>query len=719
MSTDGHTLSEAASKALLREFGVPMAPEREVHDPAAAAAGAAEVGFPVVVKLCGDAIAHKTERGLVKLRLADASAVEAAAAELLAKATPADGDVSLLVAPMIAGNRELIAGVVRDPQFGANVMLGVGGILAEAVADVVFRPVPLSDVDALEMIDQLATQKLLGEFRGEAAVDRSSLAAVLMGLSALAAARADVVSVDVNPLIVTAQGAPVAVDALVELGEPSRPISAGRARPTDEQFRALFEPRGVLVTGASSHPGKFGFVSVHNILANGYAGAVHGTNLSGEEVLGVRTVADIESLPEGEIDLVFVCTPASANPDLLRACAAKGVKAAFLTSAGYGEAGEEGRAAEDALVALADELGILLAGPNGQGVVSTPAHLCAQIVAPYPPAGRIAVASQSGNFVSSFLNYARQTGVGISRAVSAGNAAAVTPADYLDWYADDDATAVSLAYVEGIVDGRGLLDCFTSVTARKPLVVVKGGATANGARAAASHTGALAADDKVFDGACRQAGVTRAATVEEAFEVAATFATQPLPKGPNTVVRTTAGGWGVVTSDAIARDGRLTLMALPDDLRAQIDTKLPPRWSRNNPVDCVGGETRDTIPEVMEMIAAHPSVDAVVYLGLGIQSNQARMMRESMFYPDHGLERIVAYHERQDERFAEAAAELSQRYGKPILTATELAVADPDNAGPRAVRATGRLCYASGNRAVTALGHLWQYAQYRQRRGLD
>jgi len=719
MTSHGTTLSEAASKALLREFGVPMADEREVNDPAAAAAAAAQLGFPVVIKLCGDAIAHKTERGLVKLRLGDAAAAQSAAAELLSKATADDGDVSLLVAPMISGNRELIAGIVRDPQFGANVMLGVGGVLAEAVADVVFRPVPLGALDADEMIAALAMQKLLGEFRGEAAVDRSALAAVLMGLSALAAARPDVASVDVNPLIVRADGAPVAVDALVELGEPDTSSASRRQRPTDEQFRALFDPKGVLVTGASTHPGKFGFVSLHNILASGYAGRVYGTNLQGEEVLGIRTVADIAELPEGEIDLVFVCTPASANPSMLRACAAKGVKAAFLTSAGYGEAGDEGRIAEAELVALADELGILLAGPNGQGVVSTPANLCAQIVAPFPPAGRIGVASQSGNFVSSFLNYSRQTGVGISRAVSAGNAAAVTPADYLDWYAGDDATSVSLAYVEGITDGRGLLERFASVAARKPLVVVKGGATEGGARAAASHTGALAADDKVFDGACRQAGVTRAVTVEEAFEAAATFATQPLPKGPNTIVLTTAGGWGVVTSDAIMRDGRLMLMELPADLQAQIDTKLPPRWSRNNPVDCAGGEVRDTIPEVMEMIAAHPDVHAIVYLGIGIQSNQARLMKEGKFHPGNGLERIVAYHERQDERFAEAAHELSVRYDKPILTATELAVADPDNAGPRAVRASGRLCYASGNRAVTALGHLWQYAQFRESRGLN
>ncbi len=709
------TMSEAASKALLRDYGVPIAAEREVTTAVEAAVAAAELGFPVVAKLCGDAIAHKTERGLVRLRLADAGAVEQAASELLAAATPADGAVSVLVAPMVSGNRELIAGVVRDPQFGANVMLGVGGILAEAIADVVFRPVPISAVDAAEMIDQLATQKLLGEFRGEAAVDRERLAAVLLGLSAAAAARPDIAGIDVNPLIVRSDGTPIAVDALVVLGAPTAPTALlphARPRPTDEQFRALFEPAGVLVAGASTHPGKFGFVSLHNILAAGYRGEVHGTNLQGEEVLGIRTVADVDALPDGAIDLVFVCTPASANVELLRACARKGVKAAFVTSAGYGEAGEEGRRAEAELVALADELGILVAGPNGQGVVSTPANLCAQIVAPYPPAGAIAVASQSGNFVSSFLNYARQTGVGISRAVSAGNAAAVTPADYLDCYADDPATAVSLAYVEGIVDGRSLLDRFASVAARKPLVVVKGGATEAGAKAAASHTGALAADDTVFDGACRQAGVTRAATVEEAFEAAATFATQPLPAGPNVVVLTTAGGWGVVTSDAIHREPGLSLLALPDDLRAQIDTKLPPRWSRSNPVDCAGGEVRDTIPEVMELIAAHPAVHSIVYLGLGIQSNQARLMREGGFHPDHGLARIVEYHERQDRRFAEAAHELSVRYGKPILTATELAVADPDNPGPTAVRATGRLCYASGNRAVVALGHLTRRAAF-------
>lgn len=210
------TLSEADSKARLREHGVPVAAERLVHTPDDAVAAAESLGFPVVVKLCGPSIAHKTERGLVRLGLRDGAAVRDAAAELLAAASPGDGDVGVLVGEMVHGNRELIAGLVRDPQFGPCVMLGVGGILAEAVADVAFRLVPLTETDASELIEDLRTRALLGEFRGEPAVDRSKLVDVLVGLSRLAESDPTVVSADVNPLIVR-DGVPIAVDALVEL----------------------------------------------------------------------------------------------------------------------------------------------------------------------------------------------------------------------------------------------------------------------------------------------------------------------------------------------------------------------------------------------------------------------------------------------------------------------------------------------------------------------
>src|SRR4051794_18076737 len=212
----GRTLSEAESKRLLRDHGVPILDERVVTTPEEAVEAAAELGYPVVAKLCGDAIAHKTERGLVRLDLTDADQLTAATRDLLARATPADGEVGVLVAPMVHGNRELIAGLSDDPQFGMTVMLGVGGILAEALADVSFRLVPITRIDAEDMIDDLATQRLLGPFRGEPAVDRERLIDVLVGLSDAAVARPEIASVDVNPMIVV-DGVPIAVDALVEV----------------------------------------------------------------------------------------------------------------------------------------------------------------------------------------------------------------------------------------------------------------------------------------------------------------------------------------------------------------------------------------------------------------------------------------------------------------------------------------------------------------------
>jgi acetate---CoA ligase (ADP-forming) subunit beta len=210
------TLSEAASKELLGRFGVPFPAEQVVANADGAVAAAAALGYPVVVKLGGDAIAHKTERGLVRLALGSAEQVGDAAHALLATTTPEDGEVHLLVAPMLRATRELIAGLHRDPQFGMTVMLGVGGVLAEAVADVTFRLVPITPVDAEEMIEDLALQRLLGEFRGEPAVDRAALADVLLGLSSAAEQRDDLASADLNPLLIV-DGRPVAVDALVEV----------------------------------------------------------------------------------------------------------------------------------------------------------------------------------------------------------------------------------------------------------------------------------------------------------------------------------------------------------------------------------------------------------------------------------------------------------------------------------------------------------------------
>jgi len=210
------TLSEAESKRLVASYGVPVPAEEVVASASAAEAAAERIGFPVVAKLCGPAISHKSERGLVRLGLTDAAAVRAAAEALMAAARPEDGAVEVLIGAMASGNRELIAGLAHDPQFGPCVMLGLGGVLAEALGDVAFRLVPLSRVDALDLVDDLASQALLGAVRGDPPVDRERLADVLVALGEIATAEPGVRSVDLNPLIVV-DGVPVAVDALVEV----------------------------------------------------------------------------------------------------------------------------------------------------------------------------------------------------------------------------------------------------------------------------------------------------------------------------------------------------------------------------------------------------------------------------------------------------------------------------------------------------------------------
>ena len=712
------TLSEFRSMQWVKSYGIPCAAQEWVVDGDAAVTAADAMGYPVVVKLCGDAIAHKTERNLVRLGLGDADAVRAAAVDLLGRAVPEDGEVGLLVAEQVQGRRELLAGLFRDPQFGPCVTLGLGGVLTEALDDVVFAKAPLSREEARELVGRLRTSRLLTEpFRGEPAANLEAVAELLMALGRLGCERPEVASVDLNPVIL--RGAePVAVDALVEIGaEPGAQVAVSAPALADAEilarFKPLFEPRGIIVAGVSGHPAKFGFVALHNLMRFGYSGELFPVKPDGAEVLGLSTLRDIAEVPDGHADFVFVCTPNKVNEELLRACAAKGVRAAFIASAGYGEAGEEGIRLQERLVALAEELGMLVIGPNGQGVISTPASMCAQIVSPFPPPGKIGVASQSGNLVSSFLNYSVLTGVGVSRAASLGNSAQTGLAEMLEYFAADPETAAALAYVEGIADGERFYQAVRRVTAVKPVVLVKGGAEEAGQRAASSHTGALASNARVFDGICRQLGVLRAPTVEEAFEWAATLVTQPLPKGRRTVVFTTAGGWGVLAADACAA-AELDLIDLPEDIKARIDEMVPARWSRNNPVDLAGGETRDTIPEVLDLLCAHPDVDAVVHMGLGIQAASAEAIKSGPFYPEYGLERIVAYHESQDRRFAVAAREASERHGVPVLSATELVYGDRHygNSGPLAVREGGRVCYPSAHRAVRALRALVDWAEF-------
>lgn len=702
------TLSESESKAILRVHGFPLCREIEARSWDEILSGAEEIGFPVVLKANAPEISHKSELGLVIVGINDAAALQDAHHTLNDRL--AGASATFLVAEMVKGARELIVGLTRDAHFGAFALVGLGGVAAEVLEDVVLIPLPTTPIEITRAFDRLRSRALFADFRGLRAVDIDELTRAVVSLGMIAAARPDISSIDINPMIVTAEGRLSAVDALVVVDDASTTDDeSARRMDRTELLSAMFDPRAVIVIGASTHPGKFGFVSLHNILVNGYRGSVYGLNQSGEGVLDASIVTSLEDIPQDQVDLAFFCTPAAANEALLRQCAARGIKAAFVASAGYREVGEEGAARERDLADLANELGMVVGGPNGQGLVSTPSNLCAQIVAPYPPCGGLSIASQSGNFVSSFLNFATWAQVGIARAISAGNSAHCDVADYLKFFAVDTHTKVSLAYVESVSDGERFMDAVAQHTRVKPLVLIKGGRTSVGLRAASSHTGALASDYAAFETRATQQGAIVVEEPESAFDTAAAFSSLPLPKGPRLAILTTVGGWGVVTSDVVAQLRHLQLATMSPELIRRLDEFMPVRWSRMNPLDCAGGETRDTVTSAIETLCVSGEIDAVLLLGLGIQGNQARMMAQGRYANVGDLARIIAYHERQEMRYVEAASRASERFGVPVALATELAVADDNNAAIRHARELSQYVFPTGPRAVLALDRLAQY----------
>tara|TARA_B100001094_G_scaffold331433_1_gene399723 strand:+ start:42269 stop:43726 length:1458 start_codon:yes stop_codon:yes gene_type:complete len=475
-----------------------------------------------------------------------------------------------------------------------------------------------------------------------------------------------------------------------------------------ENLRALFNPKGIAVIGASTHPGKFGFVALHNILSAGFEGNIFATNPKTPEILGIQTLGSVSEIPNGMIDVAMICLGPDQAIDILPELADKGVRSAFLVSGGFRESGEKGMELEQKLVETANTLGIAIAGPNGQGFISTPAKLCSQIVSPYPPNGSISIASQSGNILSAFLNLSRAQNIGVARAISIGNQAQLSIEDYIRYFGDDAETKVVVAYVEGLPNGRKFFEVLKEVTKGKPVVIIRGGYTNDGAKAASSHTGSMASDQKIFETAVSQAGGILAEDPIEAFEFASSFAVTPTPKGRNVIILTTAGGWGVITSDAIS-DSSLNLLPLPPDLEVSIDEHLPPRWSKSNPIDLAGGETRDTIPSLISLVLAHREVDSMIFLGLGIQGNVARSYLESPIVTDD-TKRMANFHIAQEKRYSEAIINASIEFQKPIFVSTEIAIADLNNPGPKSLKDSGALCFNSPLSAVKALDVVTNYS---------
>jgi acyl-CoA synthetase (NDP forming) len=546
-------LGEAAGKELFAAYGIPVPRGSTVVSAEAAVRAAAELGYPVVMKGSAAGVQHKTDAGLVLLGVSDQTEVRESYRILEARAATAaislDG---VLVEHMVQGKREFVVGLMRDRLFGPVVMFGLGGIFTEALHDVAFAVTPLSDEDVEELLDSIEAKVLLGAFRGSPPVDRPALAGIIKAVARIGEDHPEVSEIDVNPLLF--DGAfPVAVDALISVGDPV-PVST---RPPADLSRldALVAPRSVVVVGASSDTNKWGGMLVANLQLGGFPGPIYLVNPKGGTILGLPVHPSVSDLPEAP-DLAIVAVSAALVDQVVDECGRRGARAVVVVSAGFSETGAEGRALEDQVVRTAESYGMALVGPNCMGVISSYHKLYATgftLLRPDP--GGASMVSQSGNLGTQLLVAAERRKGGVGTFVGVGNEAMIDTVDFINYLRSDPLTSTVVAYMEGFDDGRRLLDVVRQTSLEKPVVVLRGGMTDYGAKAAASHTGSLTSSSAVFTAAARQSGMIVTTDPDEFMDLTFALAYMPLPPGRRVAVATMGGGWGVLVSDEIARRG--------------------------------------------------------------------------------------------------------------------------------------------------------------------
>jgi acetyltransferase len=376
---------------------------------------------------------------------------------------------------------------------------------------------------------------------------------------------------------------------------------------------SIFRPRRVAVIGASSKAGSVGRTVLENLLTGELAGSVYPVNPKHEQVLGVPAFPDVGSLPE-TADLAVVCTPAATVPDIVRGCGVAGTRGLIVISAGFRETGPAGRRLEDDVrEAMAEFPSLRLIGPNCLGVISPVRGLNASFAAATPGAGGVAFISQSGALCTSVLDWSLEERVGFSHFVSIGNALDVGFADLIDYFAADGRTEAIVLYVESMVEARRFLSAARAFTLTKPIVVYKAGRFAESAQAAASHTGALAGVDAVYEAAFARAGLVRIFDMEGLFDCAELLARYRVPHGPQLAIVTNAGGPGVMATDALLAEGG-RLAKLSDGTVKRLNEALPPNWSHGNPVDVIGDAPPERFASAVRAVIADEGVDAVLVI---------------------------------------------------------------------------------------------------------
>ena len=603
-------LSAPEAQQFCEAYGIPTPQQSMAKTAGEAAKIGSRLGFPVVLKIVSDDILHKTEAGGVIVGLEDATSVRRAFEQLLKNAQAYRKNAAIQgvqVQQMLKGGQELMVGAVTDPSFGKMIGFGVGGVLVEVMKDITFRMAPVGKKEALSMLDSIGAAEVLRGVRGQKGVNRAAVADIIGKVSKLVSDFPEMLEVDLNPIFATDKDAR-AVDVRIVLGDKPQ------TRPRYEQgeilaaMQRIMNPRSLAVIGASAEDGKIGNSVMKNLINGGYRGGIYPIHPKAPEILRRKAYPSVLEVG-ADIDVAVFAIPARLCAAAMEEVGRKKIPGAVMIPSGFAEVGEQ--ALQDELLAVARRHNVRIMGPNIYGFYYTPQNLCATFCTPYDVKGKVALSSQSGGVGMSIIGFSRTTRMGVSAIVGLGNKSDLDEDDLLTYFEQDDHTQVIAMHCEDLKDGRSFAEVASRVSKKKPVVMLKAGRTALGARAAASHTGALAGNDKIYDDVLRECGVIRARSLNDLLQFARGLQVLPNPQGENIVIITGAGGSGVLLSDACVDNG-LSLMKMPPDLDAGFRKFIPPFGAAGNPVDITGGEPPTTYANTIRFALDEPRIHSLI-----------------------------------------------------------------------------------------------------------
>lgn len=681
------TLNELEGAKLLKQWGIPVVDSVLAHDYAQALAAANSLGFPIALKVCSEAVLHKTEQGGVVLNIKNKKSLERAVREINKKF--ADTPHALLVQKMAKSGFELIIGGRRDPVFGPVVLVGIGGIFTEIFRETVIDLAPVNKKTVMTMLRKLKGFTLLEGYRSQEPVNLAAVTAAVSALSRLLASRPDIMEIDVNPFIAYPDGA-VAVDALVRLDDYcTEPL---RKRLDMSTIAPFFHPSSIAVIGASRSPNKGGNIILRNLLKAGFKGSVYPINPSGKEILGLPSYARVSDVP-APVDIAMVVIPKNVVPDALQDCAAKGINSIILSTGGYSDVGEEGAREQKVIVCQARKAGIRIMGPNSIGTLNPSVGMATSIVGldPIKPGG-VSIIGQSGVFSSGWARWIADTRpFGLAKVACIGNKGDINESDLLEYLAGDDQTTTIGMYLEGVVEGRRFVKIASAACKKKPVTVMKAGRSEAGAAAVASHTGSLAGSDAVFDAVCRRTGLIRVHNSEAFFDTLSAFEKLPLPRGNRMGVLSITGMGCVAATDAAEEHG-IVLPALTPETLTRLGEVMPVWAPVRNPID------------MWSAIEQHGSKKASSHIArcLMDQKDVDALLITFVLMPESMMD------------ISEAFAETFKRHPyKPVFASYYGGTAGEIAHIHEGFAALGVPCYPTPERAIFAFSRMVEYSRFR------